>query len=158
MAIVAGARAETALPEGPCLLVGSLALGVPLIAKGGDGEARAVRKAEAVSWLDALDVEEWRVHRMPLLEAGPGLEVLVDGSRGPLVSRFQQGGTRGIALSIPADLGASTLPLDGRSRRPMRFSSVDLPQPDGPMMETKSPSATSSRTSESATVSMRSVR
>ena len=39
VAIVAGARAETALPEGPCLLVGSLALGVPLIAKGGDGEA-----------------------------------------------------------------------------------------------------------------------
>ena len=41
----------------------------------------------------------------------------------------------------PASASPSTLtsPDVGRSRPPIRLSSVDLPEPDGPMMETISP-------------------
>src|SRR6266571_4818986 len=34
-------------------------------------------------------------------------------------------------------------PLEGRSSPPIRFSSVDLPDPEGPTIETSSPGATS---------------
>ena len=30
-------------------------------------------------------------------------------------------------------------PVVGRSRQPIRFTSVDLPEPEGPMIETHSP-------------------
>src|SRR5687768_13710575 len=49
-------------------------------------------------------------------------------------------------------------PLDGTSSSPMRFSSVLLPQPEGPMMEMNSPARTSRLMPASATVSMLSVR
>jgi hypothetical protein len=44
-------------------------------------------------------------------------------------------------------------PADGTSRQPMRFIIVDLPEPDGPMMATKSPSSISSDTPSSARTS-----
>ena len=37
-------------------------------------------------------------------------------------------------------------PLLGRSRRPIMFISVDLPQPEGPMIASRSPCPTSSST------------
>ena len=44
-----------------------------------------------------------------------------------------------------------TCPEEGRSRQPMMFSSVDLPDPEGPTMDTISPRAMSSVTPSSAT-------
>jgi len=38
---------------------------------------------------------------------------------------------------------SSYVPDDGVSRQPMRFISVDLPDPDGPTIDTNSPSRTS---------------
>src|SRR5580765_7961605 len=49
-------------------------------------------------------------------------------------------------------------PLEAESSRPSIDSSVDLPQPDGPAIDTYSPFATSRLTSESACVSTSSVR
>jgi hypothetical protein len=49
-------------------------------------------------------------------------------------------------------------PLDGLSSMPITFSKVDLPQPDGPMMATNSPSAISRSIPSSAVVSIVSVR
>src|SRR5215469_14548428 len=43
-----------------------------------------------------------------------------------------------------------TVPLVGRSRPAIRFSSVDLPLPDGPMTATDSPAATSKLTPSTA--------
>ena len=51
-----------------------------------------------------------------------------------------------------------TVPLLGVSRRPSTFSSVLLPDPEGPMTEMKLPGSTSRLMLESATVSSRSVR
>ena len=50
------------------------------------------------------------------------------------------------------------LPLVGLSSRPRIFSSVDFPQPDGPMMATNSPSLISKETPLRAVVSISSVR
>src|SRR6185437_8137673 len=44
----------------------------------------------------------------------------------------------------------STVPLVGRSRPPMMFSSVDLPEPEGPIWQTNSPGCTSRLTFTSA--------
>src|SRR5690348_2759295 len=44
----------------------------------------------------------------------------------------------------------STVPLVGRSRPPMTFSSVDLPEPEGPIRQTNSPGRTSRLTFTSA--------
>ncbi len=60
-------------------------------------------------------------------------------------------------LAIGAPL-ICTVPRVGASSRPIRLSSVLLPHPDGPMIETNSPSPTVRFTADSATVSMRSVR
>jgi hypothetical protein len=109
--VVAAAGTDVTLPEGRYFLAGALPVGAPIAAKGGMGEARAVRKSDSVPWLAALDVDEWRVHRMPRLEAGEGLEVLVDGTRGPLLARFRQRGADGFVLAVAPDLDASTLPL-----------------------------------------------
>ena len=46
-------------------------------------------------------------------------------------------------VSCPLILKAPPL---GRSSRPMMFISVDLPQPDGPTIDRRSPRFTSSRT------------
>ncbi len=43
-----------------------------------------------------------------------------------------------------------SLPSDGTSSAPMRFIMVDLPDPEGPMMATKSPASISSETLSSA--------
>ena len=51
-----------------------------------------------------------------------------------------------------------TDPFVGASRSPITWRSVDFPEPDGPMIDTNSPSATSRLTFESAIVSIRSVR
>src|SRR5258708_24177908 len=45
-----------------------------------------------------------------------------------------------LEVSRPA---ISTVPLVGRSRPPMMFSSVDLPEPEGPIRQTNSPRCTS---------------
>ncbi len=44
-------------------------------------------------------------------------------------------------------------PLVGVSRQPIRFMSVDLPEPDGPMMATYSPRWISMSTPETAWIS-----
>src|SRR3982751_5295046 len=46
-----------------------------------------------------------------------------------------------------------TSPAEGRSRPPTRLSSVDLPEPDGPMIATISPRGITSETASSATTS-----
>src|SRR3712207_9268618 len=45
-------------------------------------------------------------------------------------------------------------PAVGVSRPAMRFSTVDLPQPEGPTMQTNSPAATSRSAPETASVSL----
>src|SRR5688572_8662348 len=50
------------------------------------------------------------------------------------------------------------VPAVGLSMRPRMCSSVDFPQPDGPMIETNCPASSSSLTASSAVVSTRSVR
>ena len=69
-----------------------------------------------------------------------------------------------IELRCDSEYGATSSsknqywPSDGLSSMPMTFSNVDLPQPDGPMIATKSPCAISRLTPFSATVSTSSVR
>src|SRR5487761_1419227 len=49
--------------------------------------------------------------------------------------------------SLPA---MCSVPEVGRSRQPSRFTSVDLPEPDGPMMPSHSPRGTDRETESSA--------
>jgi hypothetical protein len=111
VAIVVGAGAAADLPPGRYLLMDSFPRGLPLKSGAGSGEARATRKTAGAPWLKTLEVDEWRVHRMPPVEAGPGLDVLVEGSRGPLVARCEQGVVRAVVISVRPDAAASTLPL-----------------------------------------------
>ena len=50
-------------------------------------------------------------------------------------------------MSTPVML---TVPVVGRSRVPIRCSSVDFPEPDGPTMQTNSPSFTAKLTPSNA--------
>jgi hypothetical protein len=111
VAIVVGAPDGTALPAGSYFLADSFPQGMPATVGAGEAEARATKRRADVPWLKALDVDEWRVHRMRPVEGLAGLDVLVEGTRGPLVARFEQGGVRAIALSVRPELAASTLPL-----------------------------------------------
>ena len=52
-----------------------------------------------------------------------------------------------VSIRWPATV---TVPVVGRSSPAMRLSSVDFPLPDGPMMATTSPAATSRLTSATA--------
>jgi hypothetical protein len=57
-------------------------------------------------------------------------------------------------LSCETSAPSSTyVPLVGRSRQPMMFISVDLPEPDGPMMAMNSPSSTTIEMPSSARTS-----
>src|SRR5579864_9480487 len=47
-------------------------------------------------------------------------------------------------------LSSHISPVVGRSRHPIRFTSVDFPEPDGPMIDTHSPGATVREKSSSA--------
>jgi Aerotolerance regulator N-terminal len=111
VAIVVGAGATADPPPGRYLLLESFPRSLPVSARAGAGETRALRKSSGPAWLKALDVDEWRIHRMPVVEAGPGLEVLVESGRGPLVARAEAAGIRAIVVSVRPDVTASTLPL-----------------------------------------------
>ncbi len=50
------------------------------------------------------------------------------------------------------------MPLLGTSRQPRMFISVDLPEPEAPMIATKSPRSTVSETPRSATTSISPIR
>jgi len=61
---------------------------------------------------------------------------------------------RAFASSFEASTPSSTYRPDvGRSRQPRRFMRVDLPEPDGPMIATNSPSSIDSVTPSSARTS-----
>jgi hypothetical protein len=111
VAIVVGAGAASDLPPGRYLLMDSFPRGLPAKSGAGWGEARATKKTAGAAWLKTLEVDEWRIHRMPPVQAGPGLDVLVEGSRGPLVARCEQGVVRAVLISVRPDAAASTLPL-----------------------------------------------
>ena len=62
-------------------------------------------------------------------------------------------GTRESGISFTFLPAIHTSPRSGRSWRLIRRNSVDLPEPDGPTRNTKSPFAMSKLTSRTATVS-----
>jgi len=76
-------------------------------------------------------------------------------------SRWKDWKTKPICLARTADLSRSeawprfipsisSVPFVGRSSSPSRFSRVDLPEPDGPVIDTCSPGQTARSASRSA--------
>src|SRR5580704_6454720 len=57
-------------------------------------------------------------------------------------SFFKRTSASALSSSWETSMPSSTyVPLVGRSRQPIKFISVDLPEPDGPMIATYSPAA-----------------
>ncbi len=80
-------------------------------------------------------------------EKGDEMELLEDESDFFRAHTIQFSGRESSSADeSPATLTPSSQisPELGRSRQPIRFTSVDLPDPDGPMIESHSPGATSS--------------
>ncbi len=109
--ILLEAKGDIPLRAGSWILIDATAPEAPLVRESSMGEARATSRTDGVPWLSALDPAEWKIHRMASWKAQEGAEVLVAGSRGPLVTRFATGGVRGVAFSVAPDMAASTLPL-----------------------------------------------
>ncbi len=110
--VLVGLELGLPLPPGRFLLLGSLApdLGVARTgAAGGAAEALKTRREDPL--VRALDLSEWKIHRMLPLEARAGLDVVVDGSAGPLVARGVSGEARFVMVGVEPDPVASTLPL-----------------------------------------------
>ena len=81
-------------------------------------------------------VDERQLDVLEGARAGEQVEALEDEADGPVAH------LRELAAAEARDLVAverRSLPLVGRSRQPRMFMSVDLPEPDAPMMATNSP-------------------
>lgn len=103
---------ELPLPGGRYLLLGSGAPDLPI-----SRDERSVGAAEPVETraedplVRALDLSRWRVHEVVATKAGDGLDVIVRGTRGPLVSRGETSSVRFIDVAVRPDPRTSTLPL-----------------------------------------------
>jgi len=100
------------LPPGRYLILGGRIAGLPITSDPlGKGPAQplSVRKEDPL--VGALDLAEWAVHEMPRTRADPGVDVVVEGSLGPLISRGEKEGVRFIHLAVPPDPRASSFPL-----------------------------------------------
>ena len=100
-------------------------------------------------------IEQRQLHVVDDREIGDQVERLEDESELAVPHAGERAvGVRGDRLAVER----TRVPAVGTSSSPITFSSVLLPQPDGPMIETNSPARTSRLMSRSATVSIRSVR
>lgn len=102
---------ELPLPAGRYLLLGAGAPELPVQRERGRvGPAEPVDIRQEDPLVRALDLSSWRVERVVATKARPDLDVIVRGSRGPLVSRGARPGIKLVDVAVPPDLRASTLP------------------------------------------------
>ena len=73
--------------------------------------AQPIRVKQEDALVRALDLSSWIVHQMAPLVPKAGLDVVVEGSLGPLISRGGAGGLRFVHLSVSPDPRQSTFPL-----------------------------------------------
>lgn len=110
--IMVGCRWERPLPDGAFLLLGSRAPGLPLevdAEESGPAQALDVRREDPL--VRALRLADWGIVEMPRYRALPGLQVIVEGSLGPLVSRGRAEGTQFVHVAVTPDARVSNLPL-----------------------------------------------
>jgi hypothetical protein len=110
--ILCGVDLEVPLPPGRYLLLGSRVPDLPLaFAAGPPGPLEVGVPPRPDALVRGLDLQGWRVEEGLAIEARPGAEVVVPGSRGPLLARVRGRERSAVVLAVRPDLRASTLPL-----------------------------------------------
>ena len=100
------------LPDGRYLLVASGAPDLPIVRDTrvrGPSEPVFVKKDDPL--VRALDLSRWEIKDVAATRAKDGLEVIVRGSSGPLVSRARLPGMALIDVAVAAESRSSTWPL-----------------------------------------------
>ncbi len=103
---------ELPLPPGRYLLLGAGAPDLPVVR-----DTRVARESEPLEirredpLVRALDLSRWRIERVAATRALAGLDVVVKGSTGPLVSRGRTQDIVFVDIAVSPDPEVSTLPL-----------------------------------------------
>ena len=108
--ILVGIHRDLPLPKSRYLLLGSSAPDLPVTFGEREVQSQVVGRSEALL-LRGLDLSQWSIDRVAPTELVGAAEVLIDGSAGPLLARFQTGGVEGIFVATLPDPHHSTLPL-----------------------------------------------
>lgn len=103
---------ELPLPDGRYVLLGSGAPDLPVSRdprRIGPSEPVKTRREDPL--VRALDLARWHITKVARTRARDGLDVVVEGSTGPLVSRGSTDDVRFIDIAVRPDPAVSTLPL-----------------------------------------------
>lgn len=103
---------ELPLPPGRYVLLGSGAPDLPVsrdLRRIGPSEPINTRREDPL--VRALDLSRWQITKVARTRARDGLEVVVDGSTGPLVSRGTTDDVRFVDIAVRPEPADSTLPL-----------------------------------------------
>ncbi|MAG55581.1 MAG: hypothetical protein CMJ83_04745 [Planctomycetes bacterium] len=100
------------LPPGRYLLLGSGAPELPIVRDPRrEGPAEAVRVRAEDPLVRALDLARWQITKVATTRGREGLDVVVEGSTGPLISRARTPTHRIVDVAVRPDTKVSTLPL-----------------------------------------------
>ncbi len=109
--ILHGLEEREPLPDGAWVLLDSRAPGLPLRSGAGIGEAEITRVAEGDPLLRGLEPGSLSVSKARDTEALEGLEVALEGSRGPLISHGRSASGPFVHVAFAIDVDASSLVL-----------------------------------------------
>ncbi|MEE2711549.1 MAG: BatA domain-containing protein [Planctomycetota bacterium] len=103
---------ELPLPRGRYVLLASGAPDLPIardVRRIGASEPVKTRREDPL--VRALDLSRWEIEKVARTRARAGLEVVVDGSTGPLISRGSTDEVKFVDIAVRPDPASSTLPL-----------------------------------------------
>lgn len=99
------------LPPGDYILLGATAPDLPMAVDGTERPAEPVSVAKGDPLVAGLDFLGWTAEGMRRRVLRGAGDVLVDGTRGPLLARYRSGAVRVLDVAVGPDPAASTLPL-----------------------------------------------
>jgi hypothetical protein len=131
--IIVDDATDLPLPPGRYLLLGSYAPDLPVQrAQGGiEGPAEPVRIRKADPLVRGLDLDAWRIQAVSPTRSTAALDVIVEGSTGPLLSRAVTDRYRLIHLAVRPDTAASALPRLSAFPLLLEAALVELAGPTG---------------------------